>query len=56
MFSVASVFAFEPTAGQNKYPQGVFKKKRNGDLVQYNSDGKRIHTYKMKNGKILKIK
>ena len=53
---MTSVFALEPAAGQNKYPQGVFKKKRNGDIVQYNSNGKKIHTYKIKNGKILNIK
>lgn len=39
----------------NTLPQGVFKKTWNGDIVQYNN-GKKAHTYKMKNGKVVKIK
>lgn len=40
----------------NALPQGVFKKSWNGDIVQYDNNGKKAHTYKMKNGKVVKIK
>lgn len=30
------------------YPQGTFKKKKDGTIVQYNDRGKKIGTYKLK--------
>ena len=40
----------------NTLSQGVFKKTWNGDIVQYDNKGKKLHTFKMKNGKVVKIK
>ena len=40
----------------SNYTQGIFKKKSNGTIVQYNSKGKKISTYKNINGKFVKIK
>ena len=45
-----------PAAKANNLPQGVFKKSWNGNIVQYDTNGKKTHTYKMKNGKIARIK
>ena len=39
-----------------KMPQGTFKKARNGKIIQYNSQGKKIGTYKMVNGRYLIVK
>lgn len=51
-----SVFAKTPNKKFNNLPSGVFKKTWNGNIVQYDNNGKKIHTYKMKNGKIAGIK
>ena len=40
----------------SNYAQGTFKKKSNGTVVQYNSKGKKIGTYKNIKGKFVKIK
>lgn len=40
----------------NKYPQGVFKKSWNGDIIQYDKKGKKTGIYKVKNGNAIKIK
>ncbi len=37
-------------------PQGTFKKKRNGTIVQYDSKGKKIGTYKLESGSYKKVK
>ena len=37
-------------------PQGTFRKKRDGTIVQYNDKGKKIGTYKLENGKYRKQK
>lgn len=52
-----NVFAPSPVRKQPKtFPEGTFRKKRNGDVVQYNGRGKKIGTYKMINGKYEKVK
>lgn len=52
----STVSAKVPQTKVNALPQGVFKKTWNGDIVQYDNNGKKAHTYKMKNGKVVKIK
>lgn len=37
-------------------PQGIFKKKRNGEFVQYDKNGKKIGVYKISNRKCVKVK
>lgn len=53
----APVFAEAPKAVYKKnLPQGTFKKKKDGTIVQYNSKGKKIGTYKFSNGEYKKVK
>ena len=53
----APVFAEVPKAVYKKnLPQGTFKKKKDGTIVQYNSKGKKIGTYKFSNGEYKKVK
>ena len=37
-------------------PEGVYRRTANGSIVQYNTKGKKIGVYKIKNGKYVKIK
>ena len=37
-------------------PQGTFKKARNGNFVQYDSNEKKVGTYKLNNGELKRIK
>jgi hypothetical protein len=37
-------------------PEGIFKKQRNGNFVQYDKKGKKIGTYKLKQGRLVLIK
>ena len=37
-------------------PEGTFKKQSNGKFVQYDKNGKKIGTYKLTNGKFVRIK
>lgn len=57
-FISPAVFAAE--APKYKYktamPQGTFKKKRDGTIVQYDKRGKKVGTYKLQNGSYQKIK
>ena len=55
VFSLAS-YAKVPENKLNALPSGVFKKSRNGNIVQYDKNGKKVHTYKIKNGRITGIK
>ncbi len=59
------ILSFIPTviAAQNlqykhkaAMPQGTFKKKRDGSIVQYDKQGRKIGTYKFENGSYKKIK
>ena len=36
------------------YPQGTFKKARNGKIIQYDKNGKKIGVYKLNSRKIVK--
>lgn len=42
-----AVFAELPERKFNNLPQGTFKKKKDGTIVQYNEKGKKIGTYKL---------
>lgn len=49
---VTSAIAAEYPKYERKYtnlPQGTFKKKKDGTIVQYNDKGKKIGTYKFEN-------
>lgn len=56
LISTTIVFAQNTNAKNNTLPQGIFKKKHNGQVVQYDNKGKKIGIYKIKNGKYVKIK
>jgi len=51
-----SAYTMVPVQKVDKFPKGVFKKTWNGNIVQYDNNGHKIHTYKVKNGKITGIK
>lgn len=53
---VITVFAETDIKANANFPQGIFKKKRNGDIIQYSTKGKKIGIYKVSNGKYVKIK
>ena len=44
-------FAEIPVRKYNNLPQGTFKKKKDGTIVQYDKNGKRIGVYKVNSGK-----
>ena len=37
-------------------PQGTFKKQKNGTIVQYDKNGKKIGKYKLDNGRYYRLK
>lgn len=45
-----------PALKKELLPQGTFKKKHNGDIVQYDKNGKKIGVYKMQYGKMVRVK
>lgn len=40
----------------NSMPEGTFRKTKNGKIIQYNSKGKKIGTYKYADGRYVKVK
>ena len=38
------------------YPEGSFKKSRNGKIIQYDKNGKKVGVYNLKSGKSTKRK
>ena len=55
MFPLAT-FANLPARKLKNPPIGIFKKQRNGNIVQYGKNGKKIGTYKLINGKYEQVK
>lgn len=55
LFTV-SAFAKMPEGMSSSLPQGVFKKNFRGQIVQYDSKGKKIGVYEVKSGRFVKIK
>ena len=55
MFGLA-VNAQLPVKKLSNPPAGTFKKARNGTIVQYDKNGKKIGVYKIKNGKYVQVK
>ena len=53
---VLGVLAEIPVKKLKNPPVGTFKKKRNGTIVQYDKNGKKVGTYKMGNGKYYQVK
>ena len=51
-----TAFAGIPAKKYDNPPQGTFKKKANGDFVQYDKNGKKIGVYRLLNGKLKKIR
>ena len=45
-----------PVKKFNNMSTGTFKKKRDGTIVQYNEQGKKIGTYKLENSGYKKVK
>lgn len=53
---VLPVSAEQMTKKSGNLPDGVFKKTRSGEFVQYDKNGKKIGKYKVINGRFIKIK
>ena len=53
---ISPVFADTYQQIKNSSPEGVFKKTRNGEIVQRDKNGKKIGVYKKINGRYVKIK
>ena len=53
---ITPAFAKMPDSVSSSLPQGVFKKNYRGQIVQYDSKGKKIGVYEVKNGRFVKIK
>ena len=53
---VSPAWADLTTRNTKNLPEGVFKKTRNGNIVQIDKNGKKIGVYKVVNGKFVKIK
>ena len=51
-----SVYAELPQTRINSLPQGTFKKKRNGQIIQYDKNGKKLGIYKISSGRYVKVK
>lgn len=49
-------FSVVPTRRVRSYPEGTFRKQRNGAIVQYDKNGKKIGIYKLNNGRYIKTK
>jgi len=56
LLSVPSVFSVAPAMKSQNLPQGTFKQKSNGEIVQYDKNGKKIGIYKIQYGKLVRIK
>ena len=56
LLSVCTVQAAMPVRTKmNSMPEGIFKKTRNGKIIQYNSKGKKIGIYELSGGRYVKI-
>jgi len=51
-----SAYAIGHVYDTKTLPDSVFKKKFNGQIVQYDKNGKKIGVYKQKNGRYIRIK
>lgn len=57
LFFCSSVFAELPTVKYHKnMPEGTFRAKRNGDIVHYDKNGKKIGVYRASGRKYKRIK
>lgn len=45
-----------PAKKFNNMPEGTFKKQKNGTIVQYDKNGKKIGKYKLDNGRYYRLK
>lgn len=53
---ISPVWADLKTKKINNTPDGVFRKTRNGKIVQYDKNGKKIGVYKVVHGRFVKVK
>lgn len=53
---MSSAFAQLPARKFDNMPKGTFKKTRTGKIIQYDSNGKKVGTYKLNNGRFTKTK
>ena len=53
---ISPVWADLKPSKNTNLPEGVFRKTRNGEFVQYNQKGKKIGVYKIINGRFTKVK
>lgn len=58
MLSFLSVAALAelPQNKHTNYPQGTFKKNKNGQIIQYDKNGKKLGVYKVTNKRYVKTK
>ena len=53
---ISTAFAGLPERKLKNLPEGTFKKTRNGTIVQYDKNGKKVGIYKLNSGKYVKTK
>ena len=53
---LCNVYANSAESRIRKMPEGTFKKSFTGKIIQYDKNGKKIGSYKLKNGRYYKIK
>lgn len=53
---VSPVFADTTLKKTGSIPDGVFRKKKNGDFVQIDKNGRKIGIYRIVNGRFIKVK
>ena len=56
LISIPAIYARVSEIKDETLKTGTFKKKHNGEIVQYDKNGKKIGVYKMKYGKIVRVK
>ncbi len=56
LLSIPAAFSLAPAIKSENLPKGTFKKKHNGEIVQYDKNGKKIGVYKLQYGKMVRVK
>ncbi len=53
---IGTSFAVVPPQRIHSYPEGTFKKQRNGTIVHYDKNGKKVGVYRLNKGRYIKAK
>lgn len=52
----STTLAVVPPKRAISYPEGTFRKQRNGTIVHYDKNGKKVGVYKLNNGRYVQTK